>query len=94
VRTNCRRATINSLIANDKIINGGLGNQMFQYALGRNLSPAGTELALDISVSMPVRLRYPRRFALQPFSIKARAVELDLIILNLIYLAIYGKDSS
>lgn len=46
---------------------GGLGNQMFQYALGRTLSvKLGTELKLDISAYRNNKLR---KFALKAFNI-------------------------
>lgn len=50
---------------------GGLGNQMFQYAVGRSLSLAtGQELKLDLS---SMRKYTRRQFALEQFDIKAPA---------------------
>jgi hypothetical protein len=56
-------------------LNGGLGNQMFQYAFGRALSlKLGVELVLDTSLLDTVRRSVtPREFALDAFRIQARA---------------------
>jgi len=51
-------------------LQGGLGNQMFQYAMGRSVSlKKDTELSLDISSFEKDILR---KYALSPFQIKAR----------------------
>jgi hypothetical protein len=57
-------------------INGGLGNQMFQYAVGWALAAARrTELKLDISsfdIDRPAEFAaFPRKFKLQHFQITA-----------------------
>jgi len=56
-------------------LNGGLGNQMFQYAFGRSLAlELGVELALDTSLLATARKSTtPRNFALDAFAIHARA---------------------
>ena len=48
-------------------LNGGLGNQLFQYAVGRQLAQQhNTELKLDITTFKEDRLR---GYALSPFNI-------------------------
>lgn len=57
-------------------LNGGLGNQMFQYAFGRNLAiKNNTELKLDISAfkNMPSQ-NTPRNYALGVFNINENIV--------------------
>ena len=52
-------------------LNGGLGNQLFQYAMARDLAAKkGVELKLD-AVSGFDGDRYERRYALGPFKITA-----------------------
>lgn len=55
-------------------LNGGLGNQLFQYAFGRALSlELRTELALDTSLLQTISKSTTRRdFALDVFAIQAR----------------------
>lgn len=55
------------------LLNGGLGNQLFQYAAGRALSERhGVELCLDLSrLKHPEPGDTPRRFELASFNIKA-----------------------
>lgn len=55
------------------LLNGGLGNQLFQYAAGRALAEKhGVELFLDLSrLKHPKPGDTPRRFELAPFNIKA-----------------------
>lgn len=55
-------------------LDGGLGNQMFQYAFGRALSlERRVELVLDASpLNTARRSVTPRNFALDPFAIQAR----------------------
>ena len=55
------------------LLNGGLGNQLFQYATGRALAEKhGVELILDLSrLKHPKPGDTPRRFELAPFNIKA-----------------------
>lgn len=55
------------------LLNGGLGNQLFQYAAGRALAEKhGVELYLDLSrLKHPKPGDTPRRFELAPFNIKA-----------------------
>ena len=49
-------------------LNGGLGNQLFQYALGRHLAEIhGTDVYLDLSA---LRSCGHRRYALGPFNIQ------------------------
>ena len=49
-------------------LEGGLGNQMFQYAAGRAVAARhGTELKLDVS---PFRHYTLHRYALSPFRIR------------------------
>lgn len=59
-------------------LNGGIGNQMFQYAMGRNLSYfMDTELKLDISAYYTYEKK--RSYSLYPLSIKQHiATEADL----------------
>lgn len=53
-------------------LKGGLGNQMFQYALGRKLSLSNDDtLAFDISGLRPKGEDTPRSFALDAFTIEA-----------------------
>jgi hypothetical protein len=52
-------------------LNGGLGNQMFQYAAGRSLAAHhNTELKLDISQFSRVKENTPRQYYLSSFRIK------------------------
>ncbi|QOX79704.1 alpha-1,2-fucosyltransferase [Trichlorobacter lovleyi] len=55
------------------LLNGGLGNQLFQYAAGRALAEKhGVELFLDLSrLQHPKPGDTPRCFELAPFNIKA-----------------------
>lgn len=55
------------------LLNGGLGNQLFQYAAGRALAEKhGVELSLDLSrLKHPVAGDTQRCFALEPFCIRA-----------------------
>lgn len=55
------------------LLNGGLGNQLFQYAAGRALAEKhGVELSLDLSrLTHPKPGDTPRLFELAPFNIKA-----------------------
>ena len=55
-------------------LSGGLGNQMFQYALGRAISiKNNTELAVDISSFLKTdKKQTPRTFKLTHFNIKAK----------------------
>ncbi len=55
-------------------LEGGLGNQMFQYALGRKLSiKTRTELALDTNLyHRDIGLTLPRAYGLSHFNIEAR----------------------
>jgi len=52
-------------------LKGGLGNQMFQYAMGRRVAHANnTDLKLDISWFNNIGVNYtPRKYSLQPFNI-------------------------
>ena len=53
-------------------LNGGIGNQLFQYALGRKLSiQFNTALVLDVSSFEKDTLR---KYSLSPFSVKHRAI--------------------
>lgn len=62
-------------------LSGGLGNQMFQYALGKHLSVLGnTQLKIDISSFQTDQLR---NFELDKFKIKANLVsELEVQMLS------------
>jgi hypothetical protein len=52
---------------------GGLGNQMFQYAVGRRVSLLNnTELGLDISDFSNTQIATPRKYSLDVFSISGR----------------------
>ncbi len=52
---------------------GGLGNQMFQYAVGRALAlRRGTELALDLSAFAKPGRGTPRQFALDAYELPVR----------------------
>jgi hypothetical protein len=57
-------------------LNGGLGNQMFQYAAGRALADrAGAELLLDTRAfeqALAFRDFTPRTYALAPFKLRAK----------------------
>jgi hypothetical protein len=55
------------------LLNGGLGNQLFQYAAGRALAEKyGVELCLDLSrLKHPESGDTPRSFELAPFNISA-----------------------
>lgn len=56
---------------------GGIGNQMFQYALGRHLAlKNNTDLKLDISDFNKYK---DREYALEPFNIKAETAAKDEI---------------
>lgn len=58
-------------------LNGGLGNQMFRYALGRSLAKKNdTELKLDISEFKTYTLR---KYELENFNIKENFAKLDEI---------------
>ena len=53
-------------------LNGGIGNQLFQYAFGRKLSiQFNTALVLDVSSFEKDTLR---KYSLSPFSVKHRAI--------------------
>lgn len=53
-------------------LNGGLGNQMFQYALGRRTALVNkTILKLDVSLFSP-KIRNPRSYRLAMFNIEER----------------------
>lgn len=53
-------------------LTGGLGNQLFQYALGRSLAiKNNTELKLDVTAHTNNEYSSVRKFALEPFNIKA-----------------------
>ena len=53
-------------------LSGGLGNQLFQYALGRHLAFLNqTELKLDLSQLQASRFWTSRMYALDAFSINA-----------------------
>ncbi|MFZ2072726.1 MAG: alpha-1,2-fucosyltransferase [Minisyncoccia bacterium] len=60
-------------------ISGGLGNQMFQYAIGRALAIKNdTELALDISsYHTDYHKSAPRSFILDNFNIRAQILNLN-----------------
>lgn len=53
-------------------VKGGLGNQMFQYALGRNLSLNNTNLKLDIIWFNKIKSAtiIPREYGLRYFNIE------------------------
>lgn len=52
---------------------GGLGNQLFCYAAGRRLALANeAELVIDDVSGFAMDFVYQRRYALEPFNIKAR----------------------
>jgi hypothetical protein len=62
-------------------LNGGLGNQMFQYSLGRNLSlKCHSDLYFDISLleKNPPNIT-PRNYELNIFNIKAYIASSDLL---------------
>ncbi len=53
-------------------LTGGLGNQLFQYAFGRQLSIRNTtELKLDVSAFENTNYAAARRYALEPFNVMA-----------------------
>jgi hypothetical protein len=56
-------------------IKGGLGNQMFQYAYGRNLELAGKKIIFNISFldKNKLEINYKRNFKLENFRIETRA---------------------
>lgn len=70
-------------------LNGGLGNQMFQFAIGYKMSKLlNTELVLDISALKTDTLRH---FALKPFGISNKVFEKqpeDLSVLSRIVLKV------
>ncbi|MFA5193115.1 MAG: hypothetical protein WC740_20595, partial [Verrucomicrobiia bacterium] len=58
-------------------LKGGLGNQMFQYALGRSLSlQRKAPLALDAVTGFRGDF-YQRTYALDPFAVQARVLSLE-----------------
>ena len=56
-------------------LSGGLGNQLFQYAYGRNLELAGKKIAFDVSFFNDNKAKYDtaRNFKLDKFEIKTKA---------------------
>jgi hypothetical protein len=60
-------------------LNGGLGNQLFQYACGRSISLAsGVQLVLDASGLQSINHRVTRRdFELDVYGIKARTTTIE-----------------
>lgn len=57
-------------------LNGGLGNQLFQYATGRALAlDAGAELVLDTWSGFIRDFQYHRSYALGPLPIQARVAQ-------------------
>ena len=62
-------------------LNGGLGNQLFQYAAGRRLAHIhSTELKMDVSGLDNLAYRTVRHYELAPFGMKqafATAKELE-----------------
>jgi hypothetical protein len=61
-------------------LQGGLGNQLFQYATGRALSIAtGANLVLDLyhlcSTQVYTRMETPRAYALHPYTIRAELLQ-------------------
>ncbi|MDQ3100819.1 MAG: alpha-1,2-fucosyltransferase, partial [Bacteroidota bacterium] len=60
-------------------LKGGLGNQMFQFAVGKHLSlKNGTPLLLDLSFfDLPEGSHTPRKFGLDAFGIEAEQATQD-----------------
>ena len=56
-------------------LKGGLGNQMFQYAYGRNLELAGKRIVFDTSfyAGNKAKIDTARNFKLKNFNIETKA---------------------
>ena len=68
-------------------LRGGLGNQLFQYAAGRRLAVIHkTEVVLDLSWFSRISFfDTPRKFELEKYKIKARAVSKKEFFLTVLY---------
>ena len=80
-------------------LNGGLGNQMFQYALGRNLSNKNkSNLKVDISFFSTVKVDTPRVYELHKLSVNEEFATAEDILdlksrrLNLLHKVINKLD--
>lgn len=59
-------------------LQGGLGNQLFQYAAGRRLAHVrGAKLRLDVSALDDPRLRKPRRYELEALNVATEVAGAD-----------------
>src|SRR5436190_676443 len=70
-------ADVSGLLKNSMIIKiqGGLGNQLFQYAYGRNLELSGKKIVFDISFfnGNKAKIDTARSFKLNNFNIQTKA---------------------